>query len=714
MSALVEKKTGFEGSRTLIHGGFCAWWRAGSIFAQDIGRRFKCECPSCKSSTLGAAELTSFDLLSRAQAVPRRKCTFATVLFLAVTRLASSQTIWTGQTGDWFDATNWSDGVPDSSHDAQITNGGTADIAAGTAEVNNVFLAFDAANSGNLIVSDSAGLQAAGQLVVGALGTASLTIQNGATVTDEIGAIAQSANNSAGTALVEGVGSNWTNDSLFVGEFGLGALMILDGGTVFTLGADVASNPTASGQVLVDGPGSQLEVSGPLFVGGAYSIDGAIPGGIASIQITNGGSLSSGETIVLGRATLTDNGILYTDLMIMFSGGLLLGNGTVSGDVTGGGEIAPGDPFGTLLINGNFIHDPAGKFVFSISGTAPDSQSHLSILGDMTADAIQGATVEVRFTDGFLPTLGDVFELIDISGIQSGSFRQLTFPDLRFGFQFNAQWVNGVYQLTAMSDGAPAIGLRNISTRGQVAPGDDALIAGFIVTGTRDKQVIIRGLGPSLANNGLPLSGLLADPMLELRDNTRTLISSNDNWMDSPDRQAIIDSTIPPTDDHEAAIVATLAPGNYTAILRGVGDGSGIGIVEVYDLSPDPDATLANLSTRGVVDTANEVMIGGFITDDQNTNVLLRALGPSLTANGVENALADPFIEVHNSDGELIASNNDWRDTDTANIQNTGIPPIFDEESALIVTLGPGNFTAVIQGEEGGSGVGLLEIYNLK
>ena len=162
------------------------------------------------------------------------------------------------------------------------------------------------------------------------------------------------------------------------------------------------------------------------------------------------------------------------------------------------------------------------------------------------------------------------------------------------------------------------------------------------------------------------------------------------------------------------AIVATLAPGSYTAILRGVADSSGIGVVEVYDLSPAADATLGNISTRGFVGTGDQVMIGGFIADDQSTPVLVRALGPSLTFLGIDGALADPTLELHNSDGELIASNNDWLDTDQAEIENTGIPPTNPAEAAILTTLDAGNYTAIISGQDGGTGIGLLEIYNLR
>ncbi len=172
----------------------------------------------------------------------------------------------------------------------------------------------------------------------------------------------------------------------------------------------------------------------------------------------------------------------------------------------------------------------------------------------------------------------------------------------------------------------PVANLGNISTRLSVGTGDNVLIGGFIVTGTQAKKVIVRGIGPSL-----PITGVLADPLLELHDSTGATIASNDNWVDSPNKQAIIDSTIPPTNDKEPAILMTLDPGAYTAIVRGVNDTTGIALIEVYDLASAVDSKLANISTRGFVQTGDDVMIGGLIIfSDSARNVIVRAIGPSL------------------------------------------------------------------------------------
>jgi hypothetical protein len=248
----------------------------------------------------------------------------------------------------------------------------------------------------------------------------------------------------------------------------------------------------------------------------------------------------------------------------------------------------------------------------------------------------------------------------------------------------------------------------------RVGTGDNALIGGFIITGSASKKVIIRAIGPSLATNGTPLPGRLDDPTLELRDSAGGVILSNDNWMESSQAQEIIDSGIPPSDDREAAIVATLAPGSYTAIMRGVNNTTGIGIVEVYDLAQEVSAKLANISTRGFVESGDNVMIGGFIAGNQAMHIMLRALGPSLAEAGVLNALADPTLELHDAQGAVIAFNNDWQETNQAAIESTGIPPIDEKESAILATLAPGPYTAIVRGLNGATGVGLVEVYHLQ
>jgi phosphoesterase family protein len=258
--------------------------------------------------------------------------------------------------------------------------------------------------------------------------------------------------------------------------------------------------------------------------------------------------------------------------------------------------------------------------------------------------------------------------------------------------------------------------LLNIATRDIVATSSQVLIAGFIVTGTDPKPVIIRGIGPSLTGVG----ATLADPTLELHDVNNTL-ATNDNWkVDSnggSQEAAVRATTIPPTNDNESVILATLSPGTYTAILAGKNGGTGNGVVEVYDYAPSSNSRLANISTRGVVNTGDNVLFGGIIVGDGGTsNVVVLALGPSLPLSGT---LPDPTLELRDSSGTLIQSNDNWkiRDSDgtsqQAAIQATTVQPSNDAESALVQTLGPGIYTSIVRGKGASTGVGLVAFYNL-
>jgi N-acetylneuraminic acid mutarotase len=269
---------------------------------------------------------------------------------------------------------------------------------------------------------------------------------------------------------------------------------------------------------------------------------------------------------------------------------------------------------------------------------------------------------------------------------------------------------------TATPTSTPSEGkLLNISTRLRVLGGENVLIGGFIITGSDPKKVIVRAIGPSLTAFGI--SDALADPILELHDGSGSLIFTNDNWKDTQ-KQVILDTTIPPTNDLESAIVATLAPGGYTAIVRGKNNGTGVALVEAYDLNQAADSKLANISTRGFVDTGNNVMIGGIIvgpTGATGSRMLVRALGPSLSSSGIQNPLADPMLELHNGNGTTIASNDDWKDdSDQALLLRAlRLAPSDKRESAVVKSAPPGNYTAIVSGKNNTTGVGLVEVYNV-
>jgi hypothetical protein len=255
------------------------------------------------------------------------------------------------------------------------------------------------------------------------------------------------------------------------------------------------------------------------------------------------------------------------------------------------------------------------------------------------------------------------------------------------------------------------------------------MIGGFIVQGPQTKRVIIRAIGPELTQHGVP--DAMSNPTLELRDVTGALIASNDDWhrtiiggiITSDQWVDIINSGHAPKDGRESAIIADLPPGNYTAIVRGVNDTTGVALVEVYDLSPETDSTLGNISTRSFVQTGDNVMIGGFIVQGaQPKRVILRAIGPELTQHGVPDALANPTLELHDETGALIASNNNWQQTiiggiittnQVRDIRNSGHAPTDPRESAIIADLPPGNYTAIVRGVNNTTGVALVEVYDL-
>ena len=244
------------------------------------------------------------------------------------------------------------------------------------------------------------------------------------------------------------------------------------------------------------------------------------------------------------------------------------------------------------------------------------------------------------------------------------------------------------------------------------------MIGGFIVRGNVSKPVLIRGLGPSLQSSGMGTSTLLSDPYLELHGPNGALITANDNWKESPHRSQIEGTMFEPKDDRESVILATLPPGNYTAVLSGVGQTTGIGLVEVYDNGAALDSDLANISTRGFVQTGNNVMIGGFMLGGSGdpTRVAVRGLGPSLSQFGLAEVLADPTLEMHDANGTIMISNDNWMD-DTAmatELAANALAPQNALESGIFISLPPGDFTVILAGKDGGIGIGLVEIYNLR
>ncbi|MEY2490343.1 MAG: hypothetical protein QOC70_2285 [Verrucomicrobiota bacterium] len=252
----------------------------------------------------------------------------------------------------------------------------------------------------------------------------------------------------------------------------------------------------------------------------------------------------------------------------------------------------------------------------------------------------------------------------------------------------------------------------NIATRVFVDTGERVPIAGFIVAGNVPKRVLIRGIGPSLAMNGVP--GPLADPTLTLFGATGNQLQMNDNWRDSQEAE-IMATGLAPQNNLESAIVITLSPGSYTAILAGQNGTTGNGLVEVYDLEAAVSSTLANLSTRGFVGTGDNVLIAGVIIGPGDSPVmLLRAIGPTLASSGIANPLLDPTLELHDGNGAMIDSNDNWKTYQVQAVNATLLAPTDDRESAIVAPfLTPGNYTAIVRGKANTTGVALVEAYRI-
>jgi hypothetical protein len=402
----------------------------------------------------------------------------------------------------------------------------------------------------------------------------------------------------------------------------------------------------------------------------------------------------------------------------------------VNGDVirvTGGTTITPGAATSaSVAVSGNFsaVSGDLGSMAYSfIIDSNYNGSIDFTLTGSATVQFLgtQNFTTSGTVTRGLNQYSGKVKTPSAFPASVSGTFSatlQLNFTPATSQQFARPSAATGAVDLRvdqfdfqlAPTETTPIAGSQplNISTRLAVQTGDNTLIGGLIITGTTPKKVIIRGIGPSLG-----FAGVLQNPTLSLFQG-QTLLASNDDWKEN---QAEVEATtIPPTDDRESAIVRSLNPGSYTAILSGKGGATGIGLVEVYDLEKE-NGRLANISTRGVVQTGNDVMIGGFILGPAatgSTRVVVRAIGPSLTAFGVPNALQNPIIELRDSNGATINTNDNWKDSpESQTISSLGLAPSDDRESALLAVPSPANYTAVVRGAGDSSGVGLVEVYHV-
>jgi hypothetical protein len=466
----------------------------------------------------------------------------------------------------------------------------------------------------------------------------------------------------------------------------------------------------------------------------------------ATLNITVQPDPSSGPVIISGTAATGRTGQPFSFHVITTGGtpaarvsasGLPPGlsidavTGLISGTPTSDGSFAvtltvtDGNLTTTSTLQLTFTSDPALPVIISPSSASltPGQFFSYTVNAPSSADPSTDPTI---FT--YIGTLPPGLSFNAATGVISGTYIGPLRPELAGGvilgsIQLFATNSHGTSTFNLAFRAAPS-GAVNIATRLPVGTGANVLIGGFIITGNAPKVVLVLAIGPSLTNFGVP--NALQDPTLELHDGAHPdRVVLNDNWRDTQE-QIIRDTGIAPTDDRESAIVIALDPGSYTAIVAGKNGTTGIAVVEVYDLGTAPlgnsgTAELANIATRGFVDTGDNAMIGGFIVVTQPTRVIIRAIGPSLTQFGVPDALANPQLELHDTTS-LIGMNDDWQTTQiggiitsdqVGEIQSSQFAPTDPLESAIIATLQPGRYTAIVRGVNNTTGNALVEVYVL-
>jgi sugar lactone lactonase YvrE len=382
--------------------------------------------------------------------------------------------------------------------------------------------------------------------------------------------------------------------------------------------------------------------------------------------------------------------------------------------MSGGGSIVKFAPNGTS--------SPFASGLFLPAGLAVDSADNVYVadLGSGSVFRFTPTGTKTTFTSGLSSPRSLAFDRNGVLYVgEFGTHDIVKFPGgVKTAFSHDDTFIGG------LAFEPPTAQLTNISTRAFVQTGNQVLIAGFILTGTDPKQVIVRGLGPTLGQPPFNVPNVLADPTLDLHDSTSS-IATNDNWQTAANANQIPTSPVDyrPPNSLESAILITLQPGAYTAIMSGKNSTTGNGLVEVYDLATSTFSQLTNVSTRGFVGTGDTVMIGGFITSGGNgsTQVVIRGLGPTLGQPpfNVPNVLADPALTLVNGNGNIVASNNNWKDTQpgmiiAASCNGSTCAPPNDLEAAILTTVAPGNYTATLSGQNGGTGIGLVEVYKLR
>jgi hypothetical protein len=584
-------------------------------------------------------------------------------------------------------------------------------------------------------------------------------VNSGSLTIASVGGIASSTNNGTTTTLAATGSLTFAANTSSAGDLVATASETASSGDNLTVSSGVTVQSAAGNVTLNAGdnlsllPGSTTKASGSVsFTIGFNDTDGqgggtiqgtimgsapTVTGGPANdaliIDFASGASLPNGLTYDGGSGatntlTITDQGSAIAHSYTLFDSSAIRSGTTVNFSNTQSVMATGGNA------SDSFTVTPSATTTFSVAGGSP------------APPASPGDTLNVDTTGTTNPSLTAASNSSGFSGFYAfGNRKSIFFQQMESLFPppppSPTPTASPTATPTATPSGSATPGasptptgtptpapptLGNVSTRLQVGTGNNVLFAGFIIQGSGSKTVLIRSIGPSLTGFGVP--GAMSNPKLELHD-ASNLIGTNDDWqttqlggiITSDQVTAIQSSGLKPNDSAEPAIIATLPAGSYTAIVDGVGGAQGVATVELYDLSPNNGATLANISTRGFIQKGDNVMIGGFIIGGQSLKVIVIALGPSLIPFGINNALTNPQLELHDTNGTL-AGNDNWQTTQlggiitsdqSAEIQNSGLAPSNTAESAIIATLPPGNYTAIAQGAGTEIGVGVIQVFTL-
>jgi hypothetical protein len=603
----------------------------------------------------------------------------ALLVLTAQTSLAgSARWLLFPQDSAWENLSNWTPGGPPNGPSDTATFGPSSqrdvDISS-SVELNNIVFTSDS-DSFRLMISPPPCLGCSG-------GPGGELIFNGSGIASDSSALQ--------TFVTGYLGQIIFNNTSTAG----GATIINSGNTIFN------DSSSAGSAILVGSGGSDLYPNGQIFFNGTSN------GGTARVAIYFGYP--------------SHNAAGFLDIRHHQSG-VTIGSIEGDGDVfLGANDLTVGTNNLYTTFSGSISNNGHRGSLAKVGSGVLTFQNNNCIADTVGLVLVSGSPIKLDFTDP-----PDVIASLVVDGVSQP-------PGIYGGPVSGAPHIFPEFRGSGTVRVRPSA-LRNISTRAFVQTGDNVMIGGFIVPGPYYKRVVVRAIGPELSQYGVP--NPLANPRLELHDATGALIASNDNWMTTviggiitiDQVDWIRSSGHAPTDPRESAIIAILPPGNYTAIVRGVNNTVGVGLVEVYDndlLYPyfQNTSVLGNISTRSFVQTGDDVMIGGFIIEGTGPKrVIIRAIGPELTQHGVPNPLADPTLELHNGPGALIASNNNWMTTiiggvitgdQVHDIMDSGHAPTDPSESAIIATLQPGRYTAIVRGVNNTTGVGLVEVYDL-